>query len=155
MPEPHQHPRIDLPYPLAAVAAWLLPGLAHWLMGERKRGLAVGAAILGLFLAGLLVGGIDVVDRRRNTLWYVGQALVGPMGVVAGEAHVYLDDHAPPQMDGPGRPEAGYTRSIGRVNELGTLYCTLAGVLNLFAILDAVGRTDEKDRGNRQSYPGA
>jgi hypothetical protein len=30
--------------------------------------------------------------------------------------------------------------SIGRVNELGTLYCAMAGLLNLLAIVDVIYR---------------
>ena len=48
----------------AAVLGWILPGLGHASLGDRRRGLLVGGGVLGLFLGGLLIGGLDVVDRR-------------------------------------------------------------------------------------------
>lgn len=146
-------PRSKFPpaaWPLAALLAWVLPGLGHYVIGERTRGLIVGVTLLSLFFGGMLVGGIDVVDFRRDTIWFVGQALFGPIALGANGLHVVLDP--PPKLDkidleqrypGPHPPpydEPRYYTSIGRVNELGTLYCTLAGVLNLLAILDVVGR---------------
>lgn len=133
-------------WPLAALLAWLLPGLGHWAVGERRRGVIVGLTLLALFTAGLIIGGIDVVDRRRDTLWFVGQALIGPVALAVDQYHTHLDAQAgsdisdSPEPPAAGRPDPPYHRSLGRVNELGTLYCTLAGVLNLLAILDVVGR---------------
>ena len=39
------------------------------------------------------------------------------------------------------------TKSLGRVNELGTLFCTLAGMLNLIAIIDASTRRGRRSAG--------
>jgi hypothetical protein len=47
---------------LVAIAALLLPGLGYWIMGQRSRGLAVGISILSLFVLGVLIGGIRIVD---------------------------------------------------------------------------------------------
>jgi hypothetical protein len=52
----------NVPVPLVAVAAWLLPGAGYWLLGQRARALVVGVSILVLFVAGLLIGGIRVVE---------------------------------------------------------------------------------------------
>ena len=133
----------------AALAAWLLPGLGHVLLGQRKRGLVLGAAILGLFVSGLLIGGIDVIDSREDRLWYFGQNLAGPYAFVIDRVHQSMKADAirrwqaetfrPPQ---PPVNLFGYTVSIGRVNELGTLYCTMAGFLNLLVIIDVIFRMD-------------
>lgn len=126
--------------PLVAAAAWVVPGLGHVLIGQHRRGVIVGVTLLSLFVGGLLVGGIDVVDRRQDTLWFVGQSLIGPLALVVDQAHAYFDAAGPPSPPQAGRPLPAYEVSVGRVNELGTLYCTLAGVLNLLVILDVIGR---------------
>lgn len=167
--------QIMQPWPLVLAAAWLLPGLGHAVCGHARRGAIVGVAVAVMFFAGLLIGGIDVIDRRNDTLWFAGQAMIGPIAFALDYAHVdlhrkreeqieqygvehdlALDDYDPgdaDDFDGPalkamldeGYPLA-YRTSIGRVNELGTLYCTLAGVLNLLVILDAVGRAVQEPK---------
>jgi len=42
--------------------AWLIPGSGYFMIGERSRGITAGIAIVALFLAGLLVGGIRIAD---------------------------------------------------------------------------------------------
>jgi hypothetical protein len=48
--------------PVVAVAAWALPGLGYWLIGHRARGLTIGITVLLMFVAGLLIAGIRVID---------------------------------------------------------------------------------------------
>jgi hypothetical protein len=38
-------------------------------------------------------------------------------------------------------------KSLGRVNELGTLFCTIAGMLNLIAVIDASTRRGRHSAG--------
>jgi hypothetical protein len=169
-PPPAPHPGGSAPaipadpeglQPLAAVLAIILPGLGHWHLGEPRRALCIGAGILSMFAAGLLIGGVDVVDRREDAIWFVGEALVGPLAFGVDYLHQHSLKAVGPtrQLNGdmrdefrsgyPGeRKEAGRwvaspgarppsTKSLGRMNELGTLFCTLAGMLNLIAIIDA------------------
>ena len=150
------------PWPLVALGGWVLPGLGHVLAGHTRRGVIVGVTLLLLFTAGLLIGGIDVVDRKNDTLWFAGQALLGPVALGADYAHRRLDDARDAQVAGYARGHnlsdeqalnalreegtVAYRTSVGRVNELGTLYATLAGVMNLLVILDAVGKASEASR---------
>lgn len=166
-------------HPGPAIAAWLLPGLGHYLIGEKKRGLIIMVALYALFIAGLLIGGIDVIDRRQDKLWYAGQIMMGPPAIVIDRIRERLqheiDDRSLRVAEtlpnarhhdqdlwvktktGPDRVRqwnnAGLTKmlqtpgeqpifrkSVGRVNELGTLYCTLAGMLNLLVIMDVAFR---------------
>ena len=145
------------PWPLVALAGWLLPGLGHVLLGERRRGAIAGATLIALFIAGLLLGGIDVVDRRNDTLWFAGQVLIGPIAIAADLTHQALDDRREAQVSQYAEehrlgyhealermmahgPAPAYTTSVSWINDVGTLYCAIAGVMNLLAILDAVGR---------------
>ncbi len=131
----HRMPRPSLAK--VVIAGWLLPGLGHWLVGERRRAVWLLVGIYGLMLVGLLVGGINVIDRREATLWYLGEVCIGPAAVGVDVLNQLLNERV--------------VVSVGRPHELGTLYCTLAGVLNVLAILDAFGRasgsvTDQEER---------
>lgn len=58
-PEP---PPVDLPNPkTAALLAWLVPGLGHLYQGRRAKGFLFMGSIVGLFVAGMLVGNGQVV----------------------------------------------------------------------------------------------
>lgn len=117
--------------PGAAAAAWLWPGLGHWVIGEKTRGMYIMAGVLFLFLFGLLVGGFDAVDRREDRLWFYAQALCGPIAFGADYVNQsYIKtrpEHRRNELEG-----------LGRVNEMGTLFIALAGLMNLVVILDAL-----------------
>ena len=83
----------------------------------------------------MLIGGVRVVDVPNGVLstpvnavsqkpWFVGQILAGPITLIASSI---------------GHDEAYYA-SHSRVNEIGTLYTAVAGMLNLLAIIDAAYR---------------
>jgi hypothetical protein len=48
--------------PMVAAAGWLLPGAGYWMIGQRSRGVVVGITIIALFVLGLLIGGVRVLD---------------------------------------------------------------------------------------------
>ena len=48
--------------PLVAVAGWIVPGAGYLLLGQVARGVTIGVTILFLFIAGVLIGGIRVID---------------------------------------------------------------------------------------------
>lgn len=146
--------------PVAMVLAWVLPGLGHWYLGEKRRAMLIGAGILGLFCGGVLIGGVNAVDSKEDTIWFVGQAIVGPVALGVDAAHqnllkVKMKDpgtgketvrsawpHETRGPDGwPATAQAGQrppsSTSLGRMNELGTLFSTIAGMLNLLVIVDA------------------
>lgn len=134
-----QHPeRFE---PLAAILAIVLPGAGHVSLGETRRGILVGVGVLGLFFAGLFIGGIDVVDSREDRLWFVGQALVGPIAFGVdrlNQGHKIADPRVPGGRRSANPDESPFNaKSLAKMNELGTLYATIAGMLNLIAILDA------------------
>lgn len=136
------------------IAACVLPGLGHVLGGERVRGACVGAGILGLFFGGMLIGGIDAVDSREDRIWFLGQALVGPVAFGVDylhQNHFKVIDPATRQLRSAYPTEGrdsktglaipGGTppnvKSVGKMNELGTLFATVAGMLNVIAVIDA------------------
>lgn len=48
--------------PVVGIASWLVPGAGYWLIGQRARALATGLTIIALFVAGLLIGGVRLVE---------------------------------------------------------------------------------------------
>jgi hypothetical protein len=130
--------------PTAAILAWLWPGLGHVHLGERKRGFLVMFGVLFLFLSGVLIGGLDVVDRKDDRLWFLAQVLCGPVAIAADYANQALLKPMPGgwvdrYKDGDLLVARRLRRkSLGHVNEMGTLYCALAGLMNLVVILDAL-----------------
>ncbi len=120
---------------VAPLLAWLLPGSGHWFLGYRRRGVLIASGVLGLYVLGLLIGSVGVVNRRDAFWWYCGQVFAGPATPMLdywGAKHAPPDDPA----DDPGYTYA--TPSFAKVSEIGTLYTTLAGLMNLIAILDVM-----------------
>ncbi len=146
--------------PIAGGLAALFPGAGHLYRGERVRGLCIAIGVLGLFVGGLLIGGISVVDRRserlETRLSFYGQACVGPIAFAVDALHQTrfkgwdetrsIRRHPlPGEVIQNGRlvqATAGQAPpmrpSLGKVNEIGVLYCLLAGMLNFIVILDAL-----------------
>ena len=138
--------------PASLLAAVVLPGAGHFIGGERSRGVLIAAGVLGLFFGGMFIGGIDVIDSKEDRVWFIGQALVGPVAFGVDWAHQNkfkvtdsngkLRSAYPNEGRGPdGKAVAGGTppnqKSLNKVNDLGTLFSTIAGMLNLIVILDA------------------
>src|SRR4051812_28696104 len=55
-------PQFRPPPPLVALAGWLIPGAGYWLIGERARAKTVFAGIALLYVLGLLVAGVRVIE---------------------------------------------------------------------------------------------
>ena len=135
----------------AAVLGWFRPVLGHASLGDRRRGLFVGGGVLGLFLGGLLVGGLDVVDRREDHLWFLAQAGAGPVAWVADYANASLvasgrfgemleAPHPDPMAPRGTVVEVSSLKSLAHPNEMGTLFAAMAGLMNVVAVLDAMSR---------------
>ncbi len=149
--------------PVATVLAVILPGAGHAYLGHTRRAIYIAFGVLGLYLSGLLIGGIDVVDREEDFVWFLGQALVGPIAFGTDYVHqTYFKGIDPrdskrrsakpdemrvmekglpmlrPRGTGQGPlPPPLLIRALGRDNELGTLFSTIAGMMNLICIIDA------------------
>ncbi len=120
--------------PHAALSAWLLPGLGHIVLGQRRRGIILGVTILTLWGVGLLIGGVSAIDHKQHQFWFFGQVMIGPSLAVDT---VNQRIKPPPSVYGP-EASPNYEPSYGKVNEQGLLYTALAGLLNLLAIMDVV-----------------
>ena len=127
--------------PLGGLTAIVLPGLGHALTGHWKRGGLIFLGVMGLFLGGIFIGGIDVIDRKNDFWWFVLQAGVGPLAFVADSIHQNLVSQGADPM----------RQSLGHVNEVGSLFAGMAGLVNLIAIIDAAWPVDSE----QPAAPGA
>jgi hypothetical protein len=106
---------------VVGVAAWLVPGGGHFLLNERKRAVVIGVTILVTFLLGLYVGSVGVIDPIGARPWYAAQLMNSPFVFFLGKL-------------GAGGAYPVY----GRPNEIGQIYTSIAGLLNLLCIVNAV-----------------
>ena len=111
------------------VAAWVVPGLGHLLLGRKWRALILFSAIVTMFLMGLAMQGeffSTNTESYLQTLGYFGELCVG----VAMPAARFF----------------GYTggNPLFVSADFGTAYLVAAGMLNTLSILDtydiAMGR---------------
>lgn len=106
------------------------------MIGQRARALVVGITILLIFLAGLAIGGIRVIDAPAGYTfplilqkpWFIGQVLAGPVTLISN----FIANHW---------GSTGAPFSHARIWEIGTLYTAIAGMLNLMAIIDSSYRS--------------
>jgi TM2 domain-containing membrane protein YozV len=147
--------------PIAALAGWVFPGLGHLVNGNTRRGIAAMAGVLLLFVTGVLVGGIDAIDRKEDRLWFIGQAACGPIAFAVDSANTAFlkSGSAAPMIPLPPSvlnqtPQASAFKGLAHANEFGTFLVFLAGLMNLCVILDALVRAPRSDRATGSSMRG-
>jgi hypothetical protein len=111
------------------VAAWIVPGLGHLLLGRKWRALILFSAIVTMVLMGIAMQGeffSTNTDSYLQTLGYFGELCVG-LAMPAARFFGYAGGN-PPFVSA----------------DFGTAYLVAAGMLNTLSILDtydiAVGR---------------
>lgn len=107
---------------IVGLAAWAIPGAGHLLIRESKRAIIICLTVLGLFVAGLLIGSLGVLEPIQ-TAWYIfiGQMLTTPaVGILTDIA------------------QKGSYDTYGRPADIGLIYTIIAGLLNLLSISNAV-----------------
>lgn len=155
--------RIDLKDPgLAALLAWLIPGLGHFYQGRTAKGMLFFVAIMATFVYGLYLGGSPAVgwgrvvyiawnaeEHRWHYFCQLGMGLPAlPALIQASRASAdkptwWGGFMAPPRLtEEPGhhldRPtESTLHLHLNRFFELGTVFTMVAGLLNILAIFDA------------------
>ena len=159
------------PY-LAAFLAWLVPGLGHYYQGRRGKAILYAVCILGLYFVGLAMGDWKIVYWRwinpfkysdKFCLYYPGQFWVGLAALPAliqgtlsylGHEPIlwgYLAE--PPQI-----VINGLHPRLSKLVEIGTIYTTIAGLLNVLAIYDAFdgpAYSDDEDEAQSDTQPAA
>ncbi len=129
----------------AGVAAWVLPGLGHWIVGARRKAIIFFAVVASAITTGFaLHGNLAVTDPRTpfiSRLQVVTNLAMGPiepaMRATLYGALVYNGGDA--LLPGPQRPalERRRARSFSTFSSYGTTYLLAAGLMNILLILDA------------------
>jgi TM2 domain-containing membrane protein YozV len=147
-PEPTEV--VDLKDPIvAAVLAWLVPGLGHIYQGRTAKGLLFMICVLSTFFYGLFISDGRAVyaswtdaDKRLPYLCQVAvglpamPALVQTYLVREGKAPLWNGVMAPPR---DALELNDWYKTLNRYFDLGTVYTMIAGLLNILVIYDAWG----------------
>jgi hypothetical protein len=160
---------------LAILLSWAVPGLGHIIVGEKRRGLIFAFAIHGLFALGLLIGGIRAINPPDQPIWTYTQYLAGWPMLIAGRAEKdwmpqpgeknskferllgqYEMDRPTPGDDSQIDARKAYAQKKfaenpiltyhPKVQDIGSVYCGIAGMLNLLVMFDVLLRITGTDR---------
>ena len=106
---------------IVGLLAWAVPGAGHFLIKERRRAVIIFVTITATFLAGIYIGSIGVIDSVGAKPWYMAQIMTSPaVGIIS---QITMSGKYP---------------SYGKPFDIGQIYTTIAGMLNLLCILSAV-----------------
>jgi len=106
---------------IVGLLAWTVPGGGYWALGDRRRALVVGLTITVTFLMGLYIGSLGVVDQVGAKYWYAAQVMTSPAVFLLGRYGA-----------------SGVYAVYGRPYEIGQIYTSIAGLLNLLCIINAL-----------------
>ena len=106
---------------LVGLAGWLVPGAGYFLLNEKKRGIILFITIVLTFCTGIYIGSIGVIDPVGSKPWYLAQLMNSPLVALLGHLTA-----------GGGYPV------YGKPNDIGQIYTSIAGLLNLLCIVNAV-----------------
>jgi hypothetical protein len=103
------------------LAGWLIPGGGHFIIKEKTRAIIIFTTIALTFAIGLYLGSIAVVNPVTGKLAYTAQIMNSP--AVAAIGRITKEGH--------------YT-VFGKPKEIGEIYTSITGMLNLLCIVNAV-----------------
>jgi hypothetical protein len=106
---------------IVGLLAWLVPGAGHLALRQKARALVIFVAIVLTFTVGLYIGSIGVINPVGAKPWYVAQIMNSPAVAILG--------HLTSKGDYP---------VYGRPAEIGQIYTSISGLLNLLCIVNAV-----------------
>jgi len=103
------------------LAGWFVPGAGHLMIGEKKHAIIIFITIALTFAAGLYIGSIGVINPVGAKPWYIAQIMNSPAVAAIGRITA-----------------TGDYPVYGRPGEIGQIYTSIAGLLNLLCIVNAV-----------------
>lgn len=142
-----QPPTVQLKNPaLAALLAWLVPGLGHLYQGRIGKGILFFVTIVGLFLFGWAEGNRQVVyfqwDKKEWRYHYIAQLGVGLLALPALVPNGPFRVRLPPflrelERNGDEEEKDALHRAYGWRIDVAVIYTVVAGLLNMLVIYDA------------------
>ena len=106
---------------IVGLMGWFVPGAGHLVINEKKHAIIIFAAIALTFATGLYIGSIGIINPVGAKPWYVAQLMNSPAVAAIGRMTA-----------------SGDYPVFGRPNEIGQIYTSIAGLLNLLCIVNAV-----------------
>ena len=116
---------------VAAILAWLMPGLGHFYLGQKPKAIILFCSILAAFLIGIALAVFEAVAIPQNKYAFFAQ-----MGVGGPTLLTLLIS------GGEGLPED--VRTVDPLHSIGLLYTMVAGLLNFIVACDAYERAARK-----------
>jgi hypothetical protein len=104
-----------------ALAGWIVPGGGYFVIKEFTRGIIVFLTICLVFLAGIYIGSIGIVDWVGSFPWFLLQLANSPLVAIIGTFTA-----------------GGAYPVFGRPCEIGQIYTGTTGWLNMLCIINAV-----------------
>ncbi len=106
---------------IVGLLGWLVPGAGHLMLGKKTHAAVIFVTILVTLCTGLYIGSIGVINPVGAKPWYVAQVMNTPAVAALGQM-----------------TRGGDYPVYGRPNEIGQIYTSIAGLLNLLCIVNAV-----------------
>ena len=149
---------------LAAVLAWLVPGLGHWYQGRKEKAVLFFVCIMSIFLFGCYLGSdpeygpARVVyakwEKGERHLYFIPQAFISVAAIPATLQENHVKQGLPPRWGGLMAPPNSLNATkpqpqgnptiddlhirLARYFEIGRIFTVIAGFMNLLVIFDAV-----------------
>jgi len=111
---------------MVTLAGWLIPGGGFFLIKETRRAIIIFVTIAVIFIIGLYVGSTGVIDPVNAKLWFAIQTLTTPLVLYIGFI------------------SSNYHEVYARPQEIGQIYTSIAGMLNLLCIINAIHKAYDK-----------
>lgn len=118
----------------AGLLGWLIPGAGHWLLGLRGFAWVYFIAISGSYLVGMLIGGVKTSVDPQGNVWL----FLAELGIGAYTTIFYLIARALPTV--AAYQESEYV-SYFPAQDIAQIYLSVAGLMNVIALLDAIARS--------------
>ncbi len=106
---------------IVGLMGWFVPGAGHLAIKEKKHAIIIFVTIALTFATGLYIGSIGVINPVGAKPWYVAQLMNSPAVAAIGQI-----------------TRTGDYPVYGRPNEIGQIYTSITGLLNLLCIVNAV-----------------
>lgn len=101
--------------------AWIVPGAGHLAINKKKHAIIIFVTVVLTFCTGLYIGSLGIIDPVGAKPWYMAQLMNTP--AVATLGHM---------------SRTGNYAVYAKPNEIGQIYTSIAGLLNLLCIVNAV-----------------
>ena len=106
---------------IVGLAGWLIPGGGHLVLKKYRHAIIIFVTLAATFAIGLYIGSVGVINPIGAKPWYVAQIMNTPAVAALGQM-----------------TKNSEYMVYGRPNEIGQIYTSIAGLLNLLCIVNAV-----------------